>query len=46
MTATVSPVDTEGWLADTRTSYDTVADSYADHVREALDGQPRPHPHA
>lgn len=40
MTATVSPVDTEGWLADTRTSYDTVADGYADHVRAALDGQP------
>jgi SAM-dependent methyltransferase len=43
VTATVPPVDTEGWLADTRTSYDTVADSYADHVREALDGQPYLH---
>jgi hypothetical protein len=29
----------QGWLADTRTSYDTVADSYADHVRlRALSG--------
>ena len=31
---------TDGWLADTRTSYDTVADSYADFVRDALAGQP------
>jgi len=30
----------DGWLADTRASYDTVAVSYADHVREALDGLP------
>ncbi|MFF5077689.1 class I SAM-dependent methyltransferase [Actinoplanes sp. NPDC000266] len=29
-----------GWLAATRTSYDTVADSYADFVRESLSGQP------
>ncbi|WP_225100080.1 class I SAM-dependent methyltransferase [Streptomyces sp. CoH27] len=28
------------WLADTRTSYDTVAGSYADFVREALAGAP------
>jgi len=30
----------EGWLADTRVSYDTVADSYAVQVRTALDAQP------
>ncbi|MFD0033059.1 class I SAM-dependent DNA methyltransferase [Streptomyces sp. NPDC127172] len=29
-----------GWLADTRTSYDTVAVSYADQLREALGGLP------
>jgi SAM-dependent methyltransferase len=29
-------VDTEGWLADTRTSYDTVAASYAEQVRNLL----------
>jgi SAM-dependent methyltransferase len=29
-----------GWLADTRTSYDTVAGSYADFVRDALVGEP------
>lgn len=28
------------WLAETRTSYDTVAASYADQVRDALDGEP------
>ncbi|MBB5866901.1 SAM-dependent methyltransferase [Allocatelliglobosispora scoriae] len=28
------------WLADTRTSYDTVAASYADQVREVLTGEP------
>jgi len=39
VTASVSLVDTEDWLADTRTSYDTVADSYADQLREALDGE-------
>ncbi|MFJ8197351.1 class I SAM-dependent methyltransferase [Streptomyces sp. NPDC096152] len=27
----------EGWLADTRTSYDTVAESYADQTRNLLD---------
>ncbi|HCT77543.1 MAG TPA: SAM-dependent methyltransferase [Micromonosporaceae bacterium] len=30
----------EGWLADTRTSYDTVAVSYADQLRDALAGLP------
>jgi SAM-dependent methyltransferase len=30
----------DDWLADTRTSYDTVADSYADQLREALAGEP------
>ncbi|XVU30341.1 class I SAM-dependent methyltransferase [Actinoplanes sp. CA-054009] len=30
----------DGWLADTRRSYDTVATSYADFVRGSLDGQP------
>jgi len=30
----------EGWLADTRTSYDTVAVSYADQLRDALAGKP------
>ncbi|WP_129311491.1 class I SAM-dependent methyltransferase [Streptomyces sp. L2] len=29
-----------GWLTDTRTSYDTVAVSYADYIREALAGAP------
>jgi SAM-dependent methyltransferase len=29
-----------GWLADTRTSYDTVAESYADLLRDALAGAP------
>ena len=33
-------MDTDDWLADTRTSYDTVAASYADHMREALDEAP------
>jgi SAM-dependent methyltransferase len=37
---TVSLVDTRDWLADTRTSYDTVADSYAGQTRAALDGTP------
>lgn len=32
--------DAENWLADTRVSYDTVAVSYADHMREALGGAP------
>jgi SAM-dependent methyltransferase len=30
----------DGWLADTRTSYDTVAVSYADQLRDALAGYP------
>lgn len=30
----------QGWLADTRTSYDTVAVSYADRIRDALAGEP------
>src|SRR5690348_17942224 len=29
-----------GWLDDTRVSYDTVAVSYADLLRDALAGQP------
>jgi hypothetical protein len=29
-----------GWLEDTRASYDTVAVSYADQVRDALDRAP------
>jgi len=33
-------MNTEGWLADTRTSYDTVANSYADQVRNLLDQLP------
>ncbi|MEY9836531.1 class I SAM-dependent methyltransferase [Streptacidiphilus sp. EB103A] len=33
-------MNTEGWLADTRTSYDTVAASYADQVRNLLDETP------
>lgn len=33
-------MDTESWLADTRTSYDTVASSYADQVRYLLDQTP------
>ncbi len=31
---------TDGWLEDTRTSYDTVADSYADLTRHLLDETP------
>ena len=30
----------DDWLVDTRTSYDTVAGSYADQLRDALDGLP------
>jgi SAM-dependent methyltransferase len=30
----------DDWLANARTSYDTVAVSYADHVRDALAGEP------
>ena len=33
-------MNTEGWLADTRASYDTVAASYADQVRNLLDETP------
>ncbi|MFI6049790.1 class I SAM-dependent methyltransferase [Streptomyces violascens] len=33
-------MNTEGWLADTRMSYDTVATSYADQVRDLLDETP------
>jgi SAM-dependent methyltransferase len=36
--ATVPVVTTDDWLADTRTSYDTVAASYADYVRDAIAG--------
>jgi SAM-dependent methyltransferase len=32
--------DTDGWLEDTRASYDTVADSYADLTRHLLDETP------
>jgi SAM-dependent methyltransferase len=31
---------TDGWLEDTRASYDTVADSYADQTRHLLDETP------
>jgi SAM-dependent methyltransferase len=40
VTASVSLVGSDNWLSDTRTSYDTVADSYAGQLRDALDGQP------
>jgi SAM-dependent methyltransferase len=33
-------MNADDWLADTRTSYDTVAISYADHVRDALAEDP------
>ncbi|WP_405708341.1 MULTISPECIES: class I SAM-dependent DNA methyltransferase [unclassified Streptomyces] len=33
-------MNVDGWLADTRSSYDTVAVSYADQLREALGGLP------
>ncbi|NBE52454.1 class I SAM-dependent DNA methyltransferase [Streptomyces boluensis] len=33
-------MDTDRWLADTRTSYDTVAVSYADRIRDALGREP------
>ncbi|MET9452146.1 class I SAM-dependent DNA methyltransferase [Streptomyces cinerochromogenes] len=33
-------MDKDDWLADTRTSYDTVAVSYADRMRDALDREP------
>jgi SAM-dependent methyltransferase len=38
--ATVTPVDTDEWLTDTRVSYDTVAASYADRMRDALGEAP------
>jgi SAM-dependent methyltransferase len=31
--------DADDWLADTRTSYDTVADNYSDYTRDALAGE-------
>jgi SAM-dependent methyltransferase len=33
-------MDSDGWLADTRASYDTVAVSYSDQLRGALGGKP------
>ncbi|MEU2131326.1 class I SAM-dependent methyltransferase [Streptomyces sp. NPDC018352] len=33
-------MNVNGWLADTRSSYDTVAVSYADQLREAIAGEP------
>ncbi|SNY45259.1 class I SAM-dependent DNA methyltransferase [Paractinoplanes atraurantiacus] len=36
----VPGVSADGWLADTRRSYDTVAGSYADFVRGSLEQQP------
>ncbi|MFJ2564357.1 MULTISPECIES: class I SAM-dependent methyltransferase [unclassified Streptomyces] len=33
-------MESDGWLEDTRTSYDTVAGSYADQVRNLLDETP------
>lgn len=38
--ATVHGVEEDGRLADTRSSYDTVAAGYADQVRDALPGLP------
>ncbi|WP_418958851.1 class I SAM-dependent DNA methyltransferase [Streptomyces tritici] len=35
-----SAPNTDSWLDDTRTSYDTVAESYADYVRGLLDETP------
>ena len=51
MTTTATPSDdahapgaasrnADGWLADTRTSYDTVADSYANAIRDVLAREP------
>ncbi|GAA1384274.1 class I SAM-dependent DNA methyltransferase [Catellatospora chokoriensis] len=40
MTAADTPHRAQGWLADTRTSYDTVADSYSDLTRDALAAEP------
>ncbi|MFI0900707.1 class I SAM-dependent methyltransferase [Streptomyces sp. NPDC020983] len=36
-----SEPSTAGWLEDTRVSYDTVAESYTEYVRDLLDGLPR-----
>lgn len=36
----MSGVNADGWLTDTRTSYDTVAVSYADQLRDALARNP------
>lgn len=33
-------MDADGWLDDIRVSYDEVAASYADQLRDALDGEP------
>jgi ubiquinone/menaquinone biosynthesis C-methylase UbiE len=33
-------VSADDWLADTRVSYDTVAASYADQMRQRLDAEP------
>jgi SAM-dependent methyltransferase len=33
-------MDADGWLNDIRVSYDEVAASYADQLRDALDGEP------
>jgi SAM-dependent methyltransferase len=33
-------MNADGWLSDTRTSYDAVAVSYADQLRDALAGEP------
>ncbi|GHF37973.1 methyltransferase [Kitasatospora xanthocidica] len=38
--ATLPGMNADSWLTDTRTSYDTVAVSYADYIREALAGAP------
>ena len=38
--STVTPVDPDEWLTDTRASYDTVAASYADQMRDALGAMP------
>ena len=38
--ATVAVVSAQGWLTDVRTSYDTVAASYAELLRDHLAGDP------
>lgn len=40
ITDSVSGMSADGWLADTRTSYDTVAASYSDMLRDGLAGYP------